>query len=159
MASQRDSKSPIASMSFRAVQVATSGAKSTAMDAGHRRLDGIRSGNASRPTPHDHATTTDEIQVLCADRKRPLFQPPPLDGEFSNDEDDEDDQGDSDGWTAIGIDSDDDDLVFSWEKPVPTCRKTKTDPDHATSELHNSPPRIHPLCAAKYGDFFKAQAE
>ncbi|KAK7757784.1 hypothetical protein SLS62_000162 [Diatrype stigma] len=78
-------------------------------------------------------------------QKKTIFQPPPYD----NETDDNESEDGSDDWTVIDMEVDGN----PGEKSVSRCQKSESASGHGESRH----PRIHPLCAAKYGHFFERQ--
>ena len=156
VAFQRHSAKRGTSKDSRSAQVVTCGPDLKSVEAGNEIGDGIRLAKTSQDTLHSDPAPADENQVLCFGRKRPIFQPPPLEEEFT---DEEEEQSDSDGWSIIDEESDYSDPSASGEMLTHDHQKAKCVLDHAGNELDSSCPRIHPLFAAKYGSFFQFQSQ
>lgn len=140
-------------------RVASYGPGSVAKEARQVTGSGVRPQDVFHDTLCSHPTAVDKNQVLCVGHKRPLFQPPPLDSKTFDDEDaleDEEFREESDSWSIVDVESDIDDVGLGFEELVRVCRGSKTVRCSTADKLHGSYPRIHPLCAAKYGDFFKS---
>lgn len=148
---QRGSNGQVSNHS-KVVRAATFGLGVTANEPGQGASTESRLQNVLKDTPRSHPAPIGENQVLCVGHKRPLFQPPPPDNKTFEDEEDE---GGSDDWSIIDGDSDSDDASPVSEEHVRECQKSKAAPTYIAGKLHDSHPRVHPLCTAKYGDFFK----
>lgn len=119
-------------------------------------VEGIGRENTEKDTPKDHSTPKGKNQASLITAKRPIFQPPPPDDEIDSDEGDE---SDSDEWSIIDMNHEDElskDTDCS-DKPRRELQKAEGIPDYGTDETQSPHPRIHPLFAFKYGEFFEQQ--
>lgn len=107
--------------------------------------------STSAKTPK-HCPTKDALSAGQAPgngnhaQKKPTFRPPPCDIDESEDDESEDGRDD---WTVIDMEVDGN----PGKKSVSRGQKSESASGHAKP----CQPRIHPLCAAKYGKFFESQ--
>ncbi|RYO78687.1 hypothetical protein DL766_009902 [Monosporascus sp. MC13-8B] len=95
--------------------------------------------------------------VLHSSSKRPIFQPLPHDEACGAREKDSDiEESFNDDWSMvdIGFDHEGKDNLESCHEHPNKRRKVETTPTSTSSTAPSPHPRVHPLCAAKYGGFF-----
>ncbi|RYP25080.1 hypothetical protein DL767_008475 [Monosporascus sp. MG133] len=121
-------------------------------------MDGISLGNTEQDVTSTHLKRGYENNVLHTSTGKPIFQPPPHDDEACNAGEKDSDVGQSfsDDWSMvdIGFDLEENDNLESCDERANKRRKVETTPTSTGYTAPSPHPRVHPLCAAKYGGFF-----
>ncbi|RYP21816.1 hypothetical protein DL765_002041 [Monosporascus sp. GIB2] len=99
-----------------------------------------------------------ESNVLHISSKRPIFQPLPHDNEAcdTRGKDSDVEESFSDDWSMvdIGFDHEENDDLKSCHEHANKRRKVEPTLTSTSCTTPSPHPRVHPLCAAKYGGFF-----
>ncbi|RYP54898.1 hypothetical protein DL768_000462 [Monosporascus sp. mg162] len=138
------------------VRIAIQRPVSPTYGSGAATMDGIRLGNTEQDVTSTRLKYGYENNVPPTSAGKPIFQPPPHDGEAcgAREKDSDVEQNFSDDWSMvdIGFDFEEKDNLKSCDERANKRRKVETTPTSYTASYPH--PRVHPLCAAKYGDFF-----
>ncbi|RYP59127.1 hypothetical protein DL769_008662 [Monosporascus sp. CRB-8-3] len=121
-------------------------------------MDGISLDNTEQDVTSIHLKHGYENNVLHTSTGKPIFQPPPHDDEAcdAKEKDSDAEQSFSDDWSMvdIGFGLKENDNLESCDERANKRRKVETTPTSTSYAAPSPHPRVHPLCAAKYGGFF-----
>ncbi|RYP56112.1 hypothetical protein DL771_012118 [Monosporascus sp. 5C6A] len=121
-------------------------------------MDGTSLGNTEKDVTSTHLKHGYENNVLHTSTGKPIFQPPPHDDEAcdATEKDSDVERSFSDDWSIvdIGFELEENDNLESCDEPANKWRKVETTPTSTSYTGPSLQPRVHPLCAAKYGGFF-----
>ncbi|RYO74698.1 hypothetical protein DL764_010755 [Monosporascus ibericus] len=121
-------------------------------------MDRISLGNTEQDVASTRLKRGYEKTVLHASTKKPIFQPPPHNRETydAREKDSDVEQSFSDDWSMvdIGFDLEENDNLESCDERANKRRKVESTPTSTSYTAPSPHPRVHPLCAAKYGGFF-----
>ncbi|RYP91615.1 hypothetical protein DL770_002241 [Monosporascus sp. CRB-9-2] len=140
------------------VRIATQRPGSPSYGSRAASMDGISLGNTEQDVTSTHLNHGYENNVLHTSTGKPIFQPLPHDDEAcdAREKDSDVEQSFSDDWSMvdIGFDFEEKDNLESCDEHANKRQKVETTPTSTSYTAPSPHPRVHPLCAAKYGGFF-----